>query len=186
MTPPSDETALLNRLKEGDPAAYRALSERYLKTILNYAYRLLGDATEAEDVCQETFLRLWQQVERWEPRAKVSTWLFRVAHNGCVDRLRARRPTEDYEAPAADSVSPSALTQRLDVARKVQAALSELPVRQRAALVMSHFEGMGNPEIAAVLGLTVDAVESLLARARRTLREQLGSITNEAQSRGAS
>lgn len=184
MNPPSDELALLARLKEGDPSAYRALSERHLKAVLNYAYRLLGDSAEAEDVCQETFLRFWQGAAEWEPRAKIRTWLYRVAHNACVDRLRARRPHDDEDSAAAESLGPSELAQRLDVAREVRRALDDLPVKQRGAVVLSHFEGLGNPEIGAVLGLSVDAVESLLSRARRALRERLAGANPRAVAKG--
>lgn len=177
-----DDAATLERIAQGDARAYRALSERHLGPILRYATRLLGDQTEAEDVAQETFLRLWQRAGAWEPRAKLSTWLHRIAHNLCVDRLRQRRG-EDPAALERESTGdrPSGLLRRKQVSAEVQAALNELPERQRAAVVLTHYQGMSNPEAAEVLEIGVDALESLLARGRRTLREQLAHLQTESE-----
>jgi RNA polymerase sigma-70 factor (ECF subfamily) len=158
----------------GDASAYRALSERYLGRILRYSTRLLADPAEADDVAQETFLRLWKHADRWQPKAKPSTWLYRVAHNLCVDRLRVRR-AGDADALERHSVGdrPSSLLARKQLAAEVQAALEALPERQRAAIVLSHYEGLSNPEAADVLGVGVEAVESLLSRGRRALKQRL-------------
>jgi RNA polymerase sigma-70 factor (ECF subfamily) len=169
---------LMVRVGSGDAQAYRVLSERHLTSILRYAARVLGDTTEAEDVAQETFLRLWQEARRFEVRqAKPSTWLYRIAHNLCIDRLRRRR---EVGSDALDRRSggdrPSGLYDRKELASAVQAALSALPERQRAAVVLVHYEGMDNIEAAEVLGCGVEAVESLLARGRRALREQLTKL----------
>lgn len=167
------EVELLDRLRAGDAGAYRAISEDHLKPILNHCKRMLGNLAEAEDVTQETFLKLWQTPPRPEKTGKVSTWLYRVANNACVDRLRRRKDTTSEEE-LADSVRPSRALERKRTAEAVQRAIARLPERQRGALCMAHFDGMGNPEIAEVLGITVEATESLLGRARRTLRDHLG------------
>jgi RNA polymerase sigma-70 factor, ECF subfamily len=170
----TEDAALMHALGQGDAAAYRALSAAYLQRVVNYAQRLLANAAEAEDVTQEVFLRLWQGARTWEPNALVVTWLFRVAHNLCVDRLRrADRYSEDEAEAGTDSHRPSRLLERRELSEAVQRAVDGLPARQRAALLLSHYEGLGNPEIAAILELGVEAVESLLARARRRLREVL-------------
>jgi RNA polymerase sigma-70 factor (ECF subfamily) len=144
---------------------------------------MLGDAAEAEDVTQEAMLRLWRIAPRWEDRAAVATWLYRVASNLCLDRLRARRRLSDDAVPeqADESAGVLARLQADDRAAALHQALAMLPERQRLAIVLRHFEELSNPEIAEMLELSVEAVESLLARGRRTLaaalagrREELG------------
>jgi RNA polymerase sigma-70 factor (ECF subfamily) len=169
----ASEVTLLELSRTGDEAAYRVLSERYLKPILNHCLRMLTNLAEAEDVTQETFLKLWQSPPDPKETPKVSTWLYRVAHNRCVDVLRKRRDTTTEDELAVDSVRPSRALERKQTAEAVQGALARLPERQRSALCLSHYEGMSNPEIALVLGVSVEATESLLSRARRTLREAL-------------
>lgn len=168
-----DERVLGERLQKRDPAAFRALAERHLRGLFNYAQRMLGNAAEAEDVTQETFLELWQRAESWEPRARLGTWLYRVAHNRSVDRLRQRRPAGGDVEQVPDSGRPSRAFEHQETAARVREALDALPDRQRSAVVMSHYAGMSNPEIARVLEVTVEAVEALLSRARRSLRDTL-------------
>lgn len=172
----SDEDELIQLLKRQDARAYRLVADRHLKAVLNYAYRILGNQAEAEDVSQETFLRFWQQAPKWEARAKVNTWLFKVAHNLSVDRLRQRKPVTDSNELPTDSAKPSHVLERRGQIEAVQNALARLPERQRAALVMAHFDGMTNPEIGEVLSISVEAVESLLSRARRALRQALSEF----------
>ena len=136
---------------------------------------MLADPTEAEDVAQETMLRLWRMAPDWRPgEAALATWLYRVASNLCLDRLRRRRETGG-EAPETADEAPSALETlaRADRAAALRAALDGLPDRQRLAIVLRHLEERSNPEIAAILGVSVEAVESLLARGRRELAARL-------------
>ncbi|MGF1501911.1 MAG: RNA polymerase sigma factor [Paracoccaceae bacterium] len=167
------DAQLLARFAEGDQAAARALTERLLPGTLRQAWRLLGDEAEAEDVAQEAMLRLWRQAGDWRSgEAKVSTWLYRVTYNLCIDRIRKRRPStgiEDVPEPADPAPSVLAGLVQSEEARALARAITTLPSRQRLALELRHFEGLGNPEIAARLESTVEAVESLLARARRQL-----------------
>jgi RNA polymerase sigma-70 factor (ECF subfamily) len=169
-----DEIELMRRTARGDPAAFRALADAHLAKIMNFAHRMLHNRSDAEDVAQETFLRLWKDAARFEPRARVSTWLHRIAHNLCIDRLRARReqPTAELDEERT-SVEPGGLLQQKQLAREVERALGELPERQRAAVTLVHYQGLGNIEAAEVLDVGVEALESLLARGRRTLREKL-------------
>lgn len=179
MAATSDTEALLmRRVGAGDAAACRVLVERHLGSIVGIAHRLLGDPSEAEDVAQDTFIRLWRHADRWQPRARLSTWLYRVAYNLCMDRLRTRRerPFEWAPDPVA---SPAAPVQRNQVARIVAGALGALPERQRAAIALVYHQGLSNVDAAEVLGISVDAVESLLARGRRSLREQLGALRSD-------
>ncbi|MBW2525157.1 MAG: sigma-70 family RNA polymerase sigma factor [Deltaproteobacteria bacterium] len=174
--PWEDEAALLQQVADGDRAASRELVDRYLGAITRFAFRLLGDRAEAEDVAQESFLRLWRQARRWEPKAKLSTWLYRVAHNLCIDRLRAKK-TRAEAPPDGDeaSLDASDLLERRRVVDAVAAALEELPERQRAALALTYYEGLRNYEAAEVMDVSVEALESLLARARRQLKKRLRS-----------
>jgi RNA polymerase sigma factor (sigma-70 family) len=170
----TDET-LMRRYAGGDRAAARVLTLRYAPRVLALARRMLGDAAEAEDVAQEAMLRLWRVApDWWAGEAAPATWLYRVTGNLCIDRLRRRRPMV-AEAPETADPAPSVEAGLIagDRARALEAALAALPERQRLAVVLRHFEERGNPEIAAILDTTVEAVESLLTRARRTLAERL-------------
>ncbi len=173
-----DEAALLGRVAQGDGAASRALVDRYLTPMHRFAFRLLGDGAEAEDVTQEAFFRLWRQAPRWEPRAKLSTWLYRVTRNLCVDRLRARKTRQDAAPPEPPASVPNgaSLLEQRQLSETVQAAIAQLPERQRMALTLAHFQGLSNIEAAAVMDVKVEAIESLLARARRQLRKRLQPI----------
>lgn len=140
---------------------------------------MLGDAAEAEDVAQEVFLRVWKAAPQWRPGgALFSTWMHRVAMNLCTDRLRRRRetPAEDAGATLADGApSPASALQAGERRAAVEAALAALPERQRAAIVLAHFQELPAAEAAAILEVSVEALESLLARARRALKAALAA-----------
>jgi RNA polymerase sigma factor (sigma-70 family) len=167
---------LVARVGEQDPAAVRTLVSRKLPRLLALATRMLGDRMEAEDVAQEAFVRIWKQAPHWkEGEARFDTWIHRVALNLCYDRLRGRR--EDPVADLPDEADPQPMPDMQLEARvrdeRVRTALAALPVRQREALVLNYYQELSNIEAAALMGITVDALESLLARARRSLRAQL-------------
>ena len=160
---------------------------KHLPRIVGLARRMLSDAAEAEDVAQETFIRAWRMAPDWTPgAAKFETWMHRVALNLCYDRLRRRRETADPDAGAnrADP-SPNAGDQWLSRQRagRVRAAMDALPERQRAALSLCHFQEMTNIEAAAALEISVEALESLLARGRRALRAALADVAKDLMGR---
>jgi len=167
------DAALLVAVANGDASAARVLIERLAPRLLSHATRVLSDRTEAEDVVQETLVRLWKVAPEWrQGEAKVSTWCFRVLVNLCTDKLRARKPTVDIDAiaePAADL--QSVVEQMTDTARRdaLNGALATLPERQRHAVVLRHIEERSNPEIAEIMDIGVEAVESLVARGKRAL-----------------
>ena len=171
-----DDAALLESYAQGDPAAARLLAQRLTPRLYAHAFRVLGDGAEAEDVSQEALMRLWRIAPRWRAgEAKVTTWLYRVVANLCTDRLRKRKttPLEDVAEPVDPAPSAPARLQQVSREHALQAALDQLPVRQRQAVVLRHIDGLANPEIAAILGVGVEAVESLTARGKRALSAQL-------------
>ncbi|MFZ5719025.1 MAG: RNA polymerase sigma factor [Pseudomonadota bacterium] len=173
---------LLSRVARGDPAAARALVARKLPRLLSLAGRMLGDAAEAEDVAQEAFERVWKQAPRWRPgAARFDTWLHRVALNLCYDRLRRRRELPQADPPDRpdEGPPPDRGLEAQDTGRRVNAALQALPERQREAIVLCHYQELGNIEAAAVMEVSVEALESLLGRARRTLRAALLDLREE-------
>ncbi|TCW75897.1 RNA polymerase sigma-70 factor [Burkholderia sp. SRS-46] len=170
------DAELVTRVGARDPSAVRALVARKLPRLLALATRLLGDRMEAEDVAQETFVRIWKQAPRWrEGEARFDTWLHRVVLNLCYDRLRGRREEPVDELPDMADPQPEPAVRAEHRARdaRVQQALATLPARQREALVLHYYQEMSNMEAANLMGITVDALESLLARARRNLRAEL-------------
>jgi len=173
-----DDALLVLRVGEGDVAAYRELVKRYAAKLSRFAERSLRDGSEAEDVVQETFLRLWQRAGEYEPKARVTTWLHRITHNLAVDRLRARGRTlplpEEDEMPVS-ARQPTLLDEKRRVVA-LEAALAALPERQATAIVLVHLHGLTGAEAAEVLGVGVEAVESLLARGRRALKSELSGF----------
>lgn len=173
--PHEADAVLAGRAAGGDHGALRGIVDQHLGPITRFSFRMLGDAAEAEDVAQETFLRLWRELPRWEAKARLTTWLHKVAHNLCIDRLRARRPLSGQNAselvdPRAEALAQLEEHQRADA---VARALAELPERQRAAVTLVYHQGLSNKQAAEVLGIDVDALESLLARGRQNLRKRL-------------
>ncbi|MBO9406093.1 RNA polymerase sigma factor [Shimia sp. R9_1] len=182
MTMPYDQQdempddALLVLYANGDGAAARSLTLRLTPRAFAQAFRMLGDRAEAEDVAQEAMIRLFKQAPDWrQGEAKVTTWLYRVVANLCTDRLRKTRGVALDAVPEPEDDAKSAAQQMQDQARNdaLQAALNSLPERQRLAVVLRHIEGLGNPEIAEIMEISVEAVESLTSRGKRALAKAL-------------
>jgi RNA polymerase sigma factor (sigma-70 family) len=177
------DEALLSRIAAGEEAAVQALVGRKLRRMLALAQRMLGDPAEAEDVAQEVFMRVWRQAPRWRPgAARFDTWMHRVALNLCYDRLRRRREMPMAEPPdrADPGEGPERGLEAVDIGRRVAAALARLPDRQKEAIVLCHYQELGNIEAAALMAVSVEALESLLSRGRRALRAALADLEPEA------
>lgn len=168
-----EDQALLDRLAQSDEAAFRELVQRHIDRAFGLAVRILGGKADAEDVVQDTFLKVWTHRGEWQHgRAKFSTWLYRVVTNRCID-LRRRPRTDDVDAiPEPADARPDAVStmHRHQVSTLLEDAIKRLPEQQRIALILSYHEDMSNAEIAEVMETTVSAVESLLKRGRQQLR----------------
>jgi RNA polymerase sigma factor (sigma-70 family) len=180
------DDALLVLYANGDPLAARSLTTRLTPRVLAYAARMLGgDRAEAEDVTQEAMLRLWRIAPDWrQGEAKVSTWLYRVVTNLCTDRLRKRqrrRAVTLDEAPEIEDETAGVEAGMIEHDRMaaLNRALESLPERQRQAVVLRHIEGLTNPEIADIMEIGIEAVESLTARGKRSLSAALAGQKQE-------
>ena len=176
------DEALLVLYANGDSAAARALTLRLTPRVFGQAFRMLNDRAESEDVTQEALLRLWKQAPDWrQGEAKVTTWLYRVVANLCTDRLRKRRNVDIDAVPEPADGTAAVDAQMQDRARlsALYAALDTLPDRQQQAVTLRHIEGLTNPEIAEIMGIGVEAVESLTARGKRGLSAALARRKDE-------
>lgn len=169
------DAAMMERVAMGDTEAFRKLVAAHLRPLIHFSYRMLRDATEAQDVAQEALVRLWKLAPRWKPNAKVTTWLHHVARNLCIDKLRAQRTVGPQGLNNHPDPSPEAFSRIAQHQRElsVQRALDALPERQKAAIVLVYYQGMSNRDAADVMQVKVEALESLLSRARRALRATL-------------
>ena len=171
-----EDSELLDKLAAGDEVAFRMLVERHIDRAYAIALRIVGNAADAEDVVQDTMLKIWSHRGRWQHgRAKFSTWLYRVISNRCID-LRRKPRNENVEAvPEVADGQPGAveIIERNELNGMLELAMQRLPEQQRVAVIFSYHENMSNGEIAQVMDTTVAAVESLLKRGRQQLRQLL-------------
>jgi RNA polymerase sigma-70 factor (ECF subfamily) len=183
---------LMERIKDGDEEAFRELVELHHCRVIAICVRMLGDHTEAEDLAQQVFIRVWKSAARWEPTAKFTTWLYTITKNLVFNetRRRSRHPTrslhssnfEDSEPPQyADESIKAPDTSLLDqeMHEAIERAIQDLPETSRMAIVLRRYQDVSYEEMASILDLTVPAVKSVLFRARTELRESLKAYLNE-------
>ena len=173
----SDED-LLAAIASRDEAAFSTLIDRHMENVRSLAWRLLNNHADVDDVTQDIFLKLWNKPESFKPgKARFSTWLYRVTKNACIDKQRKRKHSTGLDAiemTLADTrPDPESQMITTSQARQVNDAIAKLPPRQAQAISLSHFEGVSNIEAAEILQVSVEAVESLLGRARRSLKATL-------------
>jgi RNA polymerase sigma-70 factor (ECF subfamily) len=182
------DAALMLRVKQGDAGAFAELVDKYKQPVMNVAYRMLRDATEAEDLAQNVFVQVHKSAHRYQVSSKFSTWLFTIARNLCLNeiRRRSRHPASSLDAPHPDqddqplhqfedlktSSPPDSLLQG-ELAEKIGVVLAELPDNQRLAILLCRQEELSYEEIAKVLGCSVSATKSLIHRGRETLKQKL-------------
>jgi RNA polymerase sigma-70 factor (ECF subfamily) len=178
------EYALIKAIAGGDQEAFERLVKRYQNPLYNFVYRHLGDRALAEDITQETFLRIYRSAPRFEPRARVSTWIFKMAFNLSLNESERRGRLQLRETPITDEHqcadgSSAAAVAKFELEQQITGLLDRLPDRQRAALLLRVNEGLSYREIAEVLGISVQSVESLIFRARQQLRGVARSMRTE-------
>ncbi len=195
MQPPDSDEQLIADAGRGDAEAFRALVERHHAGVMQFVQRFLGlrDRDAAEDVAQEVFLAAWKAAGRFRPRAKVRTWLLRMAANACLNHRRGarRRRTQPLEAAGEVVVAggwraddPAAAALRDEGARELAAAVDALPDKQRAAILLRHYHDLSYADIAETLETSVSAVETLLFRARASLGRMLAPAAGSKKTEG--
>jgi RNA polymerase sigma-70 factor, ECF subfamily len=175
-----DDTDLVLRVGEGDARAYHELCSRHAARLRAFVMRVVRNDADADDIVQETFLRLWTRAGEYERRARFVTWLCQIAHNLAVDRLRAKhrwQPLPDDDAMPISAHQPRLVDEK-HRAEALERAIAALPERQAAAIELVHRQGLTGAEASEVLGVGAEALESLLSRARRTLKAELSAWSN--------
>jgi len=177
---------LIAKTAEGDGYAFEALVRRHQVSVLNLIYRYVGDRTSARDLAQEVFIRIWRAANRYETKAKFTTWIYRITANLCLNELKSvkgrktipleaedERQGSNYESHSGASQSPEDLLLAEERSRQISDALQSLPENQRMALILKRYDNLSYPEIAKIMECSVSAVESLLVRAKKNLQEKL-------------
>src|ERR1022692_2647565 len=182
------DAALMLRVRQGDTAAFTELVDKYKRPVMNVVYRMIRDATEAEDLAQNVFVQVYKSAHRYESSAKFSTWLFTIARNLCLNeiRRRSRHPAESLEETHPENEDlpsrqyedkkvflPTENVLHGELASKIEEALAELPEAQRTAILLCRQDELSYEEIAEVLGCSLSATKSLIHRGRETLKEKL-------------
>ena len=169
------DAELVFQLREGSTEAYQQLLDRHLASINRYVVRMMGNTIDSDDITQEVFIRLWEKSYQFNPEvAKLSTWLHQIAHNMCIDFFRKQMKTSDSNLEEnSGGLEPQKELLKVRQASTINQAMESLPERQRSAVVMCHYQGLSNREAAGILDVSVDALESLLSRGRKRLRESL-------------
>lgn len=178
-----DDTLLMLRLKKGDEGAFREIIDLYQKPILNLCFRYVANQQDAEEVTQDVFIHLYRSAAKYQPTARLSTYLYRIAVNLSLNRIRDRKrrrvfsldtmKSERHDEPAAPEASPDTQLEQKEMREKVREILDTLPENQKTAVLLKRFEGLSYDEIAEVMQCSVSSVESLLHRAKVNLQKKL-------------
>ena len=185
-TPPSGDRELIAAILKGDQESFGELVERYQGRLVNYLFRLLRDVDEAHDLAQEVFLKIYQALDRYDPQYKFSTWLFRVARNAAIDRIRKRRihfvsmdrrrdddgPEGTWE-PRSETAGPYSSLRNVERGDAIQRAIDSLPWEYRQLIVLRHYGELTYDEIASSQKMPLGTVKNKLFRARQMLKEHL-------------
>lgn len=184
----TEVAAVLARARQGDSEAFRTLVERHSRRAFQLAFRMTGNEQDAEDVVQESFIRAYRQLGRFESRAHFATWLHRIVANCSVDLIRSRRTRHDHastdalepsDQPETGNPDPERLAASAQIERNVASAMSELSPLERAAFTLRHYEGRSIAEIGKTLGLGPSAAKHSVFRAVKKLRAALAPLRGE-------
>ena len=181
---------LMARVAKDDEEAFEILVTRHQTAVLNLVYRFVGDRTQAKDLAQEVFLRVWQAAKSYKPEAKFTTWIYRITANLCFNELKSSRrkkwfqflrPDAEHETGTEEdlpdrSPSPEDLLLAKERNLQITEALQSLPENQRMAFILKRYDDRSYEEIARIMGCSISAVESLLVRAKRALQEKLEEL----------
>ncbi len=175
------EEIAIDRAQRGDPEAFRALVDRHGRAVFRLAFRMTGSEVDAEDMAQETFLKAWKQIDRFDSRATFGTWLHRICVNCALDHIRARKRKQDAQFDPtvqvpSDGPSPERMAESSQVSVILRAALDELTAMERSAFVLRHYEGLGIKEISTTLGVQPGAAKHTVFRAVQKLRRALQPV----------
>ncbi len=186
------ELALMARVRDGDREAVIGIVDRYQNELVGFFFHLCWDQLSSEELAQDVFVRLYNARERWQPTARLRTWLYRIAHNLWIDHLRRKRSLVSLDAErgeeglrlsdvlaAAPSADPDAAERDLQIRERVRGALAELPEGQREVFVLANDQGMKYHDIAAILGIPEGTVKSRMHHAVRFLRDELADLVEE-------
>jgi RNA polymerase sigma-70 factor (ECF subfamily) len=194
LTPHDDpDVQLMLRFQKGDVEAFQQLFQKYSPAVANFAFQFVGTRARAEEITQEVFLQVYRWQKRYEPKAKFSTWLFKIANNHCLNEVRkgeyrvtleALEPADPEDERPRDlpDTNPGTGEETLaakEAAGRIQAILRRIPMNQRTALLLSRLEGLSYQEVAEVLGSTEKAVKSLVFRATQSLKDGLRDILED-------
>ncbi len=180
MFSPEEEVMLMQRIAVQDRDAFNTVVEAYMADVFRFSYSILKDQATAEDVVQESFYRLWTRAAQWNPSGRLRNWMMRIAHNLCMDNMRGRKdmhPDDIHDLAIADQ-TPDPLEQHAGAKSGdiVRTALFNLAERQRTALSLVYYQGCSNIEAADIMGVSVDALESLLTRGRQKMKQALTAM----------
>jgi RNA polymerase sigma-70 factor (ECF subfamily) len=175
---------LMQAVQKGDSIAFEQIVSAYMIPVYRFIHGMVYDQTMAEDISQETFARLWTRAGMWSPKGRLKSWLLRIAHNLCVDELRSARNKNvhlniDMFGDSGilevghESETPEHALQKKQVSQEVRLAIKNLPERQKSALMLVYFSYCSNCEAANIMDVSVEALESLLSRGKRGLRNAL-------------
>jgi RNA polymerase sigma-70 factor (ECF subfamily) len=176
---------LMLRFQRGDGAAFEELVRRHTRGVLNLVYRYLGDAAGAEDAAQDVFVKVYRARKKYRPEAKFTTWLYRIAVNHCLNEIRSRKSQPVGAAPIDDLLEEPAGTpvdaqlRRQELRRAVKEAINALPENQRMAVILARYQEMSYVEIADAMNLSIEAVKSVLFRAKENLQQRLARFARD-------
>ncbi|MBE0460679.1 MAG: sigma-70 family RNA polymerase sigma factor [Candidatus Aminicenantes bacterium] len=182
------DAGLMLKFAQGNNAAFDQILRKYKRLVINLAYRFIQNRAEAEDIAQEVFLRVYYSAKRYKPKAKFSTWIYKITANICINNLRSKKHLQIVslnkpisttgnemitEMPDPTYIHPSANSEKKEINQLVKEAISSLPINQKMAVILQKYEGLSYREISEIMGCSIQAVDSLLQRAKQNLKRKL-------------